>query len=42
MYDLDFAYSLFGQGLVLGAGLGTIVFMIGYAIGSIIKLIRRS
>lgn len=40
--DLTFVYGLFGQGLVFGAGLGAVVWLIGYAISAIYKIIRRS
>jgi len=40
--DLVWVYSLFSQGLVAGAGLGTIVWVIGFTISSIYKIIKRS
>ena len=42
MPELSWVYGLFGQGLVFGAGLGAIVWLIGYTVASIYNLIRRS
>lgn len=42
MPDLVFVYGLISYGLVFGAGLGAIVWLIGYAISSIYKIMRRS
>lgn len=41
MPDLDWVYSLFTQGLLFGAGLGAVVWVIGYSISSIYKIIRK-
>lgn len=40
--DITFVYGLFSQGVVFGAGLGAVVWLIGYAISSIYNLIKRS
>jgi hypothetical protein len=42
MPDLQFVYGLFSDGLVFGAGLGAISWLIGYAISFLTNLIKRS
>lgn len=41
MPSLTWVYSLFSMGLVAGAGLGTIAWLIGYAISAIYKIMKR-
>lgn len=40
--DISFVYSLFGNGLIVGGLLGSIPFIIGYAIGGIFSVIHRN
>lgn len=42
MPSLTWVYGLFGQGVVFGAGLGAIVWLIGYTVASIYNFIKRS
>lgn len=39
--SLNFVYGLFSWGLVFGAGLGAAVWIIGYAISSLFKIMRK-
>ena len=42
MPSITWVYSLLSYGLVAGAGIGAIAWLIGYAISSIYNIIRRN
>lgn len=41
MPELTWVYGLISTGVVFGAGVGALVWMIGYAISAIYNLIKR-